>query len=192
MSSTLNGLNGLPFVSSSSASSSSSSGSSTPFLAESASFGQFPTYSTSSSSSTSSSTTSSSSSSSSSSSLNTYFQALTGSLYAAGGAQANSLLSATAGQKSMALEEQAAAALSFFNPDQLIKFANGTGVSEPTADKTDFGLGALNEEAISGRAAFEFKLNDELVKDFPSSDKSFFLQSITYLCMMIIIFSSLG
>lgn len=170
MSSTLNGLNGHPFVPSSS-SSSSSSGSSTPFLAESASFGQFPAYPGS-----SSSLTVNLSSSSNSSSLNTYFQALTGSLYSAG--QANSLINASTGQKSTnALEDQAAAAMSFFNPDQLIKFANGTGAGEPTVDKPDFGLSALNDETISGgisRAAFEFKLNDELMKDFSSSNNKFF------------------
>lgn len=83
-------------------------------------------------------------------------------------------------------DEQAAAAISFFNTDQLIKFASGAGApcestssssslssSSSSADKNDFGLSALNDDALT--RTFEFKLNDEIIKDFPlnaSSDKS--------------------
>lgn len=152
MSSTLNGLNGLSFVPSSSSSSSSSSGSSTPFLAESATFGQYPNFSTSSSSSANMT-------SSGSSNINTYFQSLTGGLY---NNQSHS------SQKPTSLEDQAAAAMSFFNTDQLIKFASGAGgASEQlSVEKSDFALSALTDESV-GRVAFEFKLNDEVIKDFP-------------------------
>lgn len=101
-----------------------------------------------------------SSSSSGSSHLNTYFQ----SLY-------NNQSASLSQKQATSIEDQAAAAMSFFNTDQLIKFASGAGVGgagELSVEKSggEFALSALTDDS-AGRAAFEFKLNDEVIKDFP-------------------------
>lgn len=104
-----------------------------------------------------------SSSSSSSSNLNAYLQALT-----AVAAKSESSSSSSA-------------MMSFFNPDHLIKFASGvesaSASSSSHINRNDFGLAALADSSSSASSSsssssFEFKLNDELIKDFNLNEKN--------------------
>jgi len=103
---------------------------------------------------------SSSSSSSSSANLNAYLQALT-----AVAAKSESSSSSSA-------------MMSFFNPDHLIKFASGVESTSTSSsshiNRNDFGLAALadSSSSTSSSSSFEFKLNDELIKDFNLNEKN--------------------